>query len=183
MNFKAKRMSYKLEPYTVASRLGIDYYKYLEVEKGKLDLSTKQKEEFSKILTNAPQLKIETQEKILKISELQKSGELRKLIYDKGYSVTSLAKASKIPQSTISHILLSFDGSISMKEYMYDFLMNPLNVPQKEKPKEKSKNKSNSKEIVKMNSEELYNDLITNYSFKNIVDLYKLIKQNFENIN
>ena len=52
MNFKQKRMSYGLEAYTVAKELGIPYTKYLEVEKGNLDLDTNKKEKFRAFTDN-----------------------------------------------------------------------------------------------------------------------------------
>ena len=52
-----------------------------------------------------------------------------------------------------------------------------------EEPKKAKQTSKEKKQNLNISCDELYEQIINNYSFKCVVGLYNLIKQNFENIN
>lgn len=182
MDFIGKRTGYGLGAYTIAKELGIDYKKYLDVEKGLLKLDAEKLEKFNEILTRATELKFENIEKMKKIDEDVKSGKLKEIMKAKGYTTRSLAQICGCAQPTICNVINYSRGSKSIKECVYDFLNDPLNDLTKEKSKSAKKYEKKTKNELKSDYNALYNYIITNYSFKAVVEFYKLLKENFEKL-
>lgn len=155
MNYRKRRNQIGLSVYTVARELGVDYDKYLEVEKGKRPLEQEYVDKFQNIIENATQIKLERAMKMARIKPLFTNGEIKQKISDYGYTHSELGKALGLTQGAISN---AFSGNSKLTsddtiERIYDFLNNPFNKKVEKVIEEKptvsrAKTKNLSEEIL-----------------------------------
>lgn len=129
MNYRTRRSLKKLSRYTVAKNLGVDYDKYVEVERGKRPLEKQYVDKFQEILANASEIKLAHSLRMGQVKEAFKNGTLRKKINEYGYTYSTLAKELGLTQGSISN---AFSGnprltSDDTMERIYDFLNEPFN--------------------------------------------------------
>lgn len=140
MNYRNKRNAKGLSIYTVSSRLGIDYQTYLEVEHGKRHLETERVDKFMEILENSTAIKLERAAKMIKVNEWFESGQARETLSRYGYTTKELGKKIGTSQTNISWVLCGrYEKNEDLKERIYDFLNDNLNIniKQDEAPKVK----------------------------------------------
>ena len=129
MNYRTRRSLKNLSRYTVAKNLGVDYNKYVEVERGKRPLEKQYVDKFQEILANASEIKLAHSLRMGQVKEAFKNGTLRNKINEYGYTYSTLAKELGLTQSAISN---AFSGnprltSDDTMERIYDFLNEPFN--------------------------------------------------------
>lgn len=127
MNYKKKRLRSRLTPYTVSKELGIDYKKYLEVEKGNIPLEGDYVEKFNEIMLNAKMIRFNHIQKMKDVRDSLKTGELKELVAKRGYNGMTLSMALGIDGSTLSRVLNQKDNNENILEMVYDFLQDPIN--------------------------------------------------------
>lgn len=155
MNYKGKRLKANLTPYTVARELGIDYDKYLLIEKGKIALESDLLDKFMKIVEpkNARGIKFNRFQKINDLKKKSKDGKLKEMMTSRGYTGTKLAEAIGVSDSEISRCLRYGKHSKKINEdtleRIYDFLSNPINTYVEKTNVEKVKGKNNLTEEEK----------------------------------
>lgn len=131
MNYKKRRVKVGITPYTMAKELGIDYDKYLLIEKGKIALEDGLLDKFLETIDNAKMVNINSKQEANNIKELAKEGKLRELMNKRNYNGMQLAEATGISSSEISRIM-NYDGkkkcpSDDVFRKLYDFLKEPYN--------------------------------------------------------
>lgn len=129
MNYRQKRNQKGLSLYTVARELGVDYNKYVEVERGQRALEQDYVDKFQKILANATQIKLDRVQKMAMIKEEIANGTLRQRIKDYGYTHRELANELGLVQGAVSNAL---SGNMKLTsedtmERIYDFINEPFN--------------------------------------------------------
>lgn len=128
MNYRQKRNRSKLSVYTVSSRLGIDYNVYLDIENGKKELEGARIDKFLEIINNAKTIKFQRAQKMIKVDEWFKSGEVKNAIKKWGYNQYTLSKKLKISQSYLCNVINNSKNDCQdIKERIYDFLTDTLN--------------------------------------------------------
>lgn len=169
MNYRNKRNAKGLSIYTVSSRLGIDYQTYLEVEHGKRHLETERVDKFMEILENSTAIKLERAAKMIKVNEWFESGQARETLSRYGYTAQELGKKIGTSQANISWVLCGrYEKNDDLKERIYDFLNDNLNIniKQDEAPKVKNTH-SKTKNTVEIKTEDHSKD-------ENIVEKEKI---------
>ena len=128
MNYRIKRIRAGLSSYQVAKELGIDWKKYEDVEKRKLNLEGDLLNKFLGILGNAKALRFNHKQTMVDIKKFIEDGNLKKLMADRGYNGLALARVLKVDPSVVSQVLNNKYTGDDMIEYIYDFLQNPINA-------------------------------------------------------
>ena len=153
MNYRAKRRLKGLTAYTVAKELGVDYNKYVEVEKGLRPLESQYVDKFQYILRNAGQLRLAHTQKIQKVKESIIGGSLRKQIKDWGYSHKELGEKLGLSQGAVSNVLTGNMGLTSedTMERIYDFVHEPFNKKLQKKDNGEKVSKVSTTDFDKIN--------------------------------
>lgn len=140
MNYRAKRNQKRLSAYTVAKKLGISRQTYIEIEKGKREFEGELLEKWYEIMDNATEVKIERDMRIFEIREFFASGEANKKLKEFNYSKQELAKKINYDNMVI-YRCFNNEKQVSddVKEEIYDFLHNKLNIKIKNDKKETKK--------------------------------------------
>lgn len=171
MNYKSKRLKAKLTPYTVAKELGVDFNKYLLIEKGKIALEGELIDKFMKITEpkNARTIKFNRFQRIADLKKKSKNGELKKMMTNRGYNGTKLAEAMGISDSEISRCMNYGKNSKKCNEdnleRVFDFLNSPINTYIEEKGNVK-KVQENNLNLLTKEEKEKYKQLIEKYDLK-----------------
>ena len=151
MNYKAKRIRSGLSTYTIAKVLGIDWNKYKEVENKKINLEGKYLDNFLQIVEpkTAKMIKFNRNQKMREIKDFIKEGKLRDLMAKRGYNGMTLARELDYDGNVISQVLNGKYPSDDTVEYIYDFLINPINTnTTEEAPKEETPTEEASKKTT-----------------------------------
>lgn len=129
MNIRQRRALKGLKAYTVAYELGIDYNKYMEIERGERQLGAEYLDKFMEILENAKEIKLNRMEKIKQMNEEFENGTMINLVKEMGYTHKSLGEELGMSQSSITNNLGNNARYITeeTRERIYDFLHNPIN--------------------------------------------------------
>lgn len=173
MNYRKRRNQIGLSVYTVARELGVDYDKYLEVEKGKRPLEQEYIDKFQNIIENATQIKLERAMKMARIKPLFTNGEIKQKISDYGYTHSELGKMLGMSQGNVSNAFsnnpkLTSDDTI---ERIYDFLNNPFNKKVEKVIEEKTsmtrgKRRKSTPNVEKFFEEHTLEEIYTTMNYK-----------------
>ena len=154
MNYRNKRNNSGLSQYTIARELGIDYQKYLEVDRGERPLEGELISKFLDIIKRAKEIKINRLEKMKLVDEWLDSGKGLETCKEYGYTGAELARILGFTQGCMSMALnpennFHKSSGKDVKEMIYDFLHNPIN-------------KKINKELGSTKVEEWYNENLSN---------------------
>lgn len=141
MKYKAKRFRAGLSTYTVAKELGVDWNKYLDVERGKVALEGEYINKFQNVLKNAKMIKFNRRQRLEDIKNFIKDGKLSDLMAKRGYNGMSLARAMGLDANVIKEVMDGTNQSDDTNEYVYDFLQDPFNINADGVEKEEAENK------------------------------------------
>jgi transcriptional regulator with XRE-family HTH domain len=128
MNYKRKRIRAGISAYTMSKELGVDYEKYLKVEKKLIPLEGGLLNKFQDVLKNAKMIKFNHKQRMHEIHQFIKEGKMRDLMVKRGYNGVTLARVMNIAPSEISHVLNGKNNNEERVERVYDFLTNPINA-------------------------------------------------------
>lgn len=129
MNYRQKRNQKRLSVYTVAKELGIDYDKYLEVERGLRPLEQEYVDKMQRVLENASTIKMNRNIKMAQIKQSILDGSLKKKMIDYGYTQKEIADILNMNSTSISYVFKEDSTNVSDDtiERVYDFLDDPMN--------------------------------------------------------
>jgi transcriptional regulator with XRE-family HTH domain len=128
MNYKRKRNRAGISAYTMSKELGVDYEKYLKVEKKLIPLEGEMLNKYQDVLKNSKMIRFNHRQKMFEIKQFIKDGKMRDLMAKRGYNGVTLARTLNIAPSEISHVLNGKMANEERIEMVYDFLTNPINA-------------------------------------------------------
>ena len=168
MKYRQVRYNHKLRAYTVAKELGVDYNKYIEVEKGERPLEQEYVEKFRKIMRDANTIRMNASISIGKAKTELADGTLKKLMEDMGYNQITLAKTMGLRTFHMNAIFCGRSKNEDTIERMYDFLHEPFNRKIEIEPKfEKQKDETQNTPTA----------LVINDDNKALSDMYEIDKK------
>lgn len=167
MNYRIRRNLKHLSVYTVAKNLGVDYNKYVQVERGERSLEKEYVDKFQKIMDNATSIKLERSMKMARIRPLFANGVLKEKVKEYGYTHSELGEALGLTQGTISN---AFSGNLKITsddtmERIYDFLNEPFNKKVSATINQGKRGKYCSPEVEKWFRENNLEELIANSEY------------------
>lgn len=127
MNYLQRRHRAHLTRYDIAKALGIDYWQYVEVEKGERHLEDKYLEKFVSATRNPEPLIKSRKIKLALFEKALKDGTLEKRVDNYDYTVCSLGKALGYSHSVGYAVFRGRKVSDEIKLRVFDFLNDPMN--------------------------------------------------------